>query len=532
VTAQGEPAGGSHRSLWPTRWLACLSACILSALPLAVVLDSNGSRIPLDPLEVARTLLAGFGVTLGLLWLLRPLQRDLVARAIWLSWIFALFTVYQPVIGALRRYGASFRTGDAGPALGFTLGAVAVATVCTRPWQARRRDPVPLFIVAGLFLAANLYLGWSVSRGATTGPWRPAADALIATGAETRAPRPRTAARDIYYVILDGFGRADTLRQYYGLDLEPFISFLRSKGFFVADAAQSNYSQTFLSIGSTLNLGYVDGLSRALGKDNGDRRPLGYLIAHNALMQAARDAGYQVIGIASDYMATSRLEAADVCICDQYGLNEIDQVTIGLTPLVALPLERWTFDAHRRKVMEAFAALGRTRRSSDPVLVFAHIVAPHPPFVFGPDGGPRQPVSTAYMFNDGIRYDGTRSDYYSGYRDQAQFVARQVTALIETLLERPGPTPVIVLHADHGPGLTFWSEQTTPAMLRERMTIFAAYRFPDGPDLYPTITPVNGARLLANGYFGTSLSLLPDQSWFSYYGRPYDFIPVEALPPR
>jgi hypothetical protein len=493
----------------------------------------NGARIPLDPVDVARTLLAGVGATLLLLWLLGPLQRDVIARAIWLSWIFALFSVYQPVIGALRRYGASFQTGDAGPALGFTLAAVAVASVSTRPWQNRRRDPVPLFVVAALFLASNVFLSWSVSRGATTGPWRPATDALIATGGETRAPRPRSVARDIYYVILDGFGRADTLKQYYGLDLGPFDSFLKSKGFFVADAAQSNYSQTFLSIGSTLSLGYLDDLSRALGKENRDQRPLAYLIAHNALMQAARDAGYQVIGIGSDYMATSKLEAADVCICDQYGLNEVDQVTIGLTPLGALPLERWTFDAHRRKVREAFAALERARGSSGPVFVFAHIVAPHPPFVFGPDGASRPPISSAYIFSDGVRYDGTQTDYYyHGYRDQVQFVVRQVSELVDRLLERPGPAPVIVLHADHGPGLTFRSEQTNPTMFRERMTIFAAYRFPDGPDLYPTITPVNGARLLANGYLGTQLPLLPDLSWFSQYGRPYDFIPVQAQPPR
>ena len=51
--------------------------------------------------------------------------------------------------------------------------------------------------------------------------------------------------------------------------------------------------------------------------------------------------------------------------------------------------------------------------------------------------------------------------------------------------------------------------------MRERMEIFAAYYFPDGgAGLYPAMTPVNGARLLANQYLGADLPLLPDRALF------------------
>ena len=65
--------------------------------------------------------------------------------------------------------------------------------------------------------------------------------------------------------------------------------------------------------------------------------------------------------------------------------------------------------------------------------------------------------------------------------------------------------------------------------MRERMGIFAAYYFPDsGAALYPAISPVNGARVLATRYLGLQLPLLPDKSFFSTWDHPYDFIPVET----
>ena len=57
---------------------------------------------------------------------------------------------------------------------------------------------------------------------------------------------------DIYYIILDGYGRSDVLKRY-GYDNSPFLNSLRDLGFVVAECAQSNYAQTKLSVSSSLN---------------------------------------------------------------------------------------------------------------------------------------------------------------------------------------------------------------------------------------------------------------------------------------
>ena len=498
---------------------------------MAIVIGSNAGVIPFDAAVIIRALIASAGAAIALLWALRVFQRDLATRAIWLSWVFALSSIYGPLMSAVRRQGVLVETRAPGPASLYTLGVLVIATVATRPWQVRRRDPVPLVILATLLVAGNLSRGL-IAMAASDESWHPAADRLTASSASHVAAHPRAATRDIYYIVLDGFGRADTLSEYYSLDLSSFVGFLRSRGFYVAEAAQSNYSQTFLSLGSALNLNYLDSIATATPEGNRDRRLMRYLIAHNALMKMARNAGYQVIGVGSDYMATKQLEAADVCICRPHGLDEIEQAAIGLTPLIALPLGRWPYDTHRDRVIAAFAELERLGGGPSPRFIFAHIVTPHPPFVFAADGSVRKAYIGNYIFNDGDYLHVTPDDYVAGYHDQVQFVTRRVQQLVTSLLDRPGPTPVIIFHGDHGPGSMLRWDSPKDTNMRERLSIFAAYRFPDGPGLYPTITPVNGARLLANGYLGAQLPLLPDRSWFSTFNRPYDFIPVGELTPQ
>jgi hypothetical protein len=90
---------------------------------------------------------------------------------------------------------------------------------------------------------------------------------------------------------------------------------------------------------------------------------------------------------------------------------------------------------------------------------------------------------------------------------------------------------VIIIHGDHGPGSMLQQNDPARTNLPERMNIFAAYLFPDGSNsLYPAMTPVNGARALANQYFGTDLPRLPDKSWFSTEKHPFDFTPVPLQP--
>jgi hypothetical protein len=116
-----------------------------------------------------------------------------------------------------------------------------------------------------------------------------------------------------------------------------------------------------------------------------------------------------------------------------------------------------------------------------------------------------------------------------GYREQVQFVVKEMTDLVGGLQSRPGAAPVILLFGDHGPASMLNSNDAAKTNMRERMANFAAYSMPGPtpPSLYPTISALNAGRVLANRYLGAALPLLPEAAEFATLNRPYQFIPVE-----
>jgi hypothetical protein len=516
-----------HRTGRVTEVLACVPAFVFAVYPISVIVGANTGVLPINFAVVGRAVVFMFGLTAILLWALRPLSPSLVARGMWLSCVMLLLGCYGLFAAAASSF--SLDPNDWRVAAGFTVASIVFATAIVRPRHTRRRDPIPLNVLATVLLGINVYasLRWSSEVR-----WRGPVHQLTESTFGSRSGSPHTASRDIYYVVLDGFGRADNLHKNYELDLASFIGFLRSKGFYVAERARSNYSQTFLSLASTLNMSYLDDVAAVMGKNSRDRRPLEHLIRHNALMKIAHQVGYQVVAIGSDYTATRQLDRADVCVCDQHGLDEFEQAAIGATPFGALPLGRWTYDAHRQKVLESFDALERWGAAPNRKFVFAHIVSPHPPFLFAPDGSPRWPHRTGSLFDDGDHFGGSNASYVNGYHDQVLFVTRRLMTFVEDLLRRPGPAPVIVFHGDHGPGSMLRWEDPQATDMAERMDIFAAYYFPDdGSQLYPTMSPVNGARALATRYLGVEVAFLPEKSSFSTWSRPYDFTTVPSETP-
>jgi hypothetical protein len=518
------PAGLSNR---PRResLRTYLSLTIVAVYPVSIVVGAFAFIEPLEPIGVARALAASLAVALLLYLSLRVVTRDREVRVQWVGIVLLLACTYEIAVNTGTLFGLNVALRDPRLAVAYMVATAAIATMAVRPWRTMSRDLLPLTIIATLLVGANtsraLARWWAEAPPA----WRPIADAL--SYAPLRDQNTSTPpARDIYYIILDGMGRADKLKELYGLDLGPFVSDLRAKGFHVVDHARSNYAHTVLSFSSFLNLDYLDSVASAVGEKSGSRDALEFLIQYNGLMQLAKRAGYEVVGISSDYTATNHFEEADVCVCQQYGLSMFEQAVIDATPLAAAPLDRWTYAAHRTKTLASLDALEAGVPSSRRQFVFAHILAPHPPFTFRPDGGFHRP-DRPFSLTDGSDFEGTTEEYVKGYHDQAAFVVQRMTQIVHAILSRPGPPPVIVIHGDHGPGSRLQSNDAAHTDMSERMSIFEAYYFPDGPnDLSDSITPVNLARALSNRYLGTNLPRLPDLTFFSTPTHPYDFMSV------
>ena len=128
--------------------------------------------------------------------------------------------------------------------------------------------------------------------------------------------------------------------------------------------------------------------------------------------------------------------------------------------------------------------------------VFAHIVGPHAPFVFTPDG----------------KFSTVRSPE-TGYPDEIAYLDQRVLKIVQTILQNSSTPPIIVIQGDHG-----WDAV-------HRMTILNAYYLPGGGSqrIYPTITPVNTFRVIFDQYFGGTYKLLEDKSYYSSDTAYFDF---------
>jgi phosphoglycerol transferase MdoB-like AlkP superfamily enzyme len=86
-----------------------------------------------------------------------------------------------------------------------------------------------------------------------------------------------------------------------------------------------------------------------------------------------------------------------------------------------------------------------------PKYVFAHVVSPHPPFVFDQSG---QPIDSqrSYNIGDGDDYQGDLDEYLVGYSGQVQFINHEMEQVIDAILANSSSPPIIIIQGDHGPG--------------------------------------------------------------------------------
>ena len=320
---------------------------------------------------------------------------------------------------------------------------------------------------------------------------------------------------DIYYIILDGYGRSDVLKNEYDYDNSNFLNGLRDLGFYVADCSQSNYAQTQISLASSLNFNYLDALSDRFVIGSEDRTGLDALIHHGLVRQSLEKAGYKTVAFATGFLATE-LSDADYFLSPRRSIGELNEFESLLmeTTFARLLLDANTFgmqnsgsELYRERTLFTLDKLDKLSYIKGPKFVFAHLVIPHPPYVFGPTGGPVQPADV-----------GTTKTQQgaSHYRDQAFYVSTRMAEIVPRIIANSATPPIIVIQGDHGP--------TVASRPRSRMSNLNVYFLPGAEkSLYPTITPVNTFRVIFNNYFGQNLQLLKDVSLYSDYEDPFNF---------
>lgn len=515
---QKEPAGAA----------VPLHPLLFALWPVLFVYAENQQYLRFS--QTRSALLVMTGSTLVLLYLLAVILRSMMKGGAVLSLLWVLFFSFGHVFSLLWPDSAAYAPTTESLALltGWAIGFAAGTAIVLRVKSHWREITGALNMVALALVLIQLFrVGVYETSRLISQPGLGNANPL-----DTVESLPPESLPNIYYLILDAYARGDILEEVYNYDNSEFLRFLDGHGFYIAERSRANYAQTDLSLASSLSLDYLDELISAIGVDTGDRRPVERMIQENSVFRFLRNQGYTIVSVSSGY-STTELRSADIYVEAGRVWNELEVELFLSTPIPWLAVRRGQSDPHSQHRQRVLFALGHvldTIHRPGPQFVFAHILAPHDPFVFDENGGE---VDFRAQFNlqDGVQYDEQGQilkEFVLGYSGQLSFVNSKLRVIVGELIAQSSRPVIVILQADHGPGYPLDVEDPGSDVLRQKLSIFNAYLFPDRDygNLYQEITPVNTFRVIFSQYLGTDLEMLEDRSYYSTWERPYQFVDV------
>jgi hypothetical protein len=315
--------------------------------------------------------------------------------------------------------------------------------------------------------------------------------------------------RDIYYIILDEYANLNTMKNILKYDNSEFVDYLKGKGFHVDPKSRSNYPFTYSSLSSSLNMTHLTTLKEITENKNKQDYSVFYkMIEDNEVKDFLKSKGYKFVFFSSDFTITKTNKYADRVVQCDWG-NEFLLVMLESTMLYPFEKDYLAPQERRKHIPCVFSELAKIPEEDGPVFAFAHMVLPHPSYVFDENGDmPSQAGQEIW----------TEREKEKMYIGQVKYTNRMVKDLVDKILSRSKIPPIIILQGDHGTRLTMHSFRTstwTEKNIQARMGILNAYYLPGGGDkmLYDSITPVNTFRVIFNYYFHANFSLLDDTSY-------------------
>lgn len=327
---------------------------------------------------------------------------------------------------------------------------------------------------------------------------------------EERADLP-----DIYYIIVDGYARNDTLANVYGYDNTAFTDGLKARGFFVAEKSRSNYMMTHFSLAATLNLQYITESVERASKKSKSKTTWYKQIQNNEVAKFLQAKGYTYIHFATMFAATETSKVADEVVRFRPAVLQNEFISVLWRTTALRSFESSLADLHLFLLQGVQSVPAR----QGPTFTFLHLLLPHNPYVFDREGNVRSDVPLSLQFEEKTGGWSAKEEYV----DQLVYLNGRLREIVDTLVRDSPQPPVIILQSDHGSAssygkgkdwrTTFYPERTgilnawyAPPAVRERLT----------DDMHS----VNTFRILFSSLFGADYPLLERHIWASWYKKP------------
>jgi hypothetical protein len=322
---------------------------------------------------------------------------------------------------------------------------------------------------------------------------------------------------DIYYIILDAYGRHDSLMSL-GYDNSAFIHELEGLGFYVASCSRSNYPQTVVSLASSLNMDYLWDAIPNQGADDRNSEAVYAALPHSKVREEFQNLGYKILAFDTgagwlNWRDADQFIAPEPEPFFSTSLDPFEYLFLDTTALHSLMTQpfflRNKYVHNYNRILFTLNELPKLAHVKGPKFVYIHMLVPHRPNIFMPNGSMN--LNTDY-YKKGVGEGINRAYDIEGYINNTKFINSRLPDVIRKLIQESPTLPIIIIQGDHGYQL--------PDVRFDNLN---AYFFPDHNygALYKKITPVNTFRIVFNTYFGSDYPLLKDQSINVGINRPY-----------
>ena len=337
---------------------------------------------------------------------------------------------------------------------------------------------------------------------------------------------------NVYFIIADMFPRRDQMQRIFNDDSTSFYQALQRRNLFVAEKSYANYPWTFMSVNSTLMMGYP---VTETSKPFKDRKPFYEVMnGDNPVFDVFRRNGYSIARAFPGYFDMGTCTDGDICISvDKVVVGQLDifsrtretQVNLlAMLPIPEIKIPSLTMDKTRasvpshtttdiRDVINSFDKF----KSTKPLFLFAHTNPPHSPLIFNPDCSYR---------NNALRVgsiDNIVDNTPQVLINEIRCVETQIIELIDWV-KINDPDGLVIIQSDHGlryrSPLNYnipYNEVWPPGAFESVFGILNIFHMSEKCHdlLYPEISPVNTFRAIFSCLTEKNIPYLEDMSYIA-----------------
>lgn len=342
---------------------------------------------------------------------------------------------------------------------------------------------------------------------------------------------------NIYYIILDGYGSNGSLKSFLNYDNSNFTDQLEKMGFKVQKNANSNYCRTIFSLSSTLNLNYIQNTI----KTNITQENMNSYLSKNLVSEFLKAHGYTYYLFDSGFGLKKNYDQKEVLVqTNELGFlqnlftTSDNDVLNSFINNSMFQISKNAFFAnlsiknYAAKVLNVFSKLPQIAEINNKKLVFAHIISPHPPFLFDRYG--KIGVYGVDKATEKWEWDPKL------YVEQIKFINTKTILALKKVIKNDKEDKIIIVQGDHGtrtvPETKFLD--SNQKWIKEEYGILNAIYISKSDKSKEFVysnwnhSSVNTFRLIFNEYYGCKFPLLENNKYFTELKEPYLFVKIKS----